>query len=563
MVRIWDATTGKDLLCLRGHTNAVRSVAWSPEGSRLASASIDHTVRIWDPESGREVLCLRGHTGPVHTVAWSPDGRQLASGDDKNTILIHDAGPGLLGERSDRLLWKDEGGRRKDESRQGPSSDSSFVLPPSSLRGEVLARKGEWDRAAADFRQVPAGGPNAWFSAGWWLAGPFLPGAAEPDPQADPCLPPPDGQVLPWLPVPAWTGGVDLTPCLPAGKEGCAYALQRIWSPREQEVVARLEASGGVRFLLNGRTVQETAQGHQPGQPDEVRFVLPAGWSTLTLRVASSEKVPHLLLGLSGESEREWERVRDLIVAERWPEAATALAGAAERHPAASAWVHETAGRLAVGLADRLRRRGKEESTRAAVRMARQCFEHVLAAHPDEEEMAGLLARVLADELETSARPAQRPKESALVPENLALGKPATASSSEREVWAPAMGNDGNLGSRWCGNHKLGEWWQVDLGKPEDLTGCRVVWEHEKGNYRYKVEGSPDGNTWSMLTDQTDTRSTDLVRTHPFNASGVRHVRVTITGLEPPDMVPSFWEFQVLGKRLVKHENEPGYPFTS
>jgi hypothetical protein len=68
-------------------------------------------------------------------------------------------------------------------------------------------------------------------------------------------------------------------------------------------VVARLESSGGVRFLLNGRTVQETAQGQPPGQPDEVWFILPAGWSTLAFRVASGEKVPRLLVGLSGKTE--------------------------------------------------------------------------------------------------------------------------------------------------------------------------------------------------------------------------------------------------------------------
>jgi putative membrane-bound dehydrogenase-like protein len=142
--------------------------------------------------------------------------------------------------------------------------------------------------------------------------------------------------------------------------------------------------------------------------------------------------------------------------------------------------------------------------------------------------------------------------EPALVPENLAKGKPATASSFQREDLAPGLGNDGNLESRWCADGpKLGSWWQVDLGKAEDLTGCRVVWEFDGRNYRFKIEGSPDGKTWSMLTDQTSGTSKTQIQTHKFTASGVRYVRITITGL-PPGAWPSFYEFQVLGKRLVK-----------
>jgi WD40 repeat protein len=47
-VRIWDAATGRQLRTLRGHSEAVYGVAYSPDGAALASTSYDDTVRIWD-----------------------------------------------------------------------------------------------------------------------------------------------------------------------------------------------------------------------------------------------------------------------------------------------------------------------------------------------------------------------------------------------------------------------------------------------------------------------------------------------------------------------------------
>ncbi len=55
------------------------SVAFSPDGKRLASASVDETVKVWDAATGQETLTLKGHTGRVISVAFSPDGKRLAS----------------------------------------------------------------------------------------------------------------------------------------------------------------------------------------------------------------------------------------------------------------------------------------------------------------------------------------------------------------------------------------------------------------------------------------------------------------------------------------------------
>jgi WD40 repeat protein/tRNA A-37 threonylcarbamoyl transferase component Bud32 len=77
--RIWDARTGAPLLELRGHTADVRAVAFDPDGTRLATASTDRTARIWDARTGAMLLELTGHAANVNAVAFSPDGGRLAT----------------------------------------------------------------------------------------------------------------------------------------------------------------------------------------------------------------------------------------------------------------------------------------------------------------------------------------------------------------------------------------------------------------------------------------------------------------------------------------------------
>jgi hypothetical protein len=75
----------------RAHTGPVFSVCFSPDGTRLASASQDQTVKVWDAHKGQEVLTLQGHTLPVLSVCFSPDGTRLASASQDQTVKVWDA----------------------------------------------------------------------------------------------------------------------------------------------------------------------------------------------------------------------------------------------------------------------------------------------------------------------------------------------------------------------------------------------------------------------------------------------------------------------------------------
>jgi WD40 repeat protein len=95
-VRFWDSRTGRELKRFEGHSKGVKSVAVSPDGRFIATGSRDLTIRLLDAATGAELKQFQGHTNTVHTVAFSPDGKHLVSTSWDKTARIWNVETGSL-----------------------------------------------------------------------------------------------------------------------------------------------------------------------------------------------------------------------------------------------------------------------------------------------------------------------------------------------------------------------------------------------------------------------------------------------------------------------------------
>ncbi len=153
--KVWDAASGRELLTLSGHTAGVFGVAFSPDGMRVATASEDETAKVWDAASGRELLTLTGHTAAVPRVAFSPDGTRLATASADSTVRIYalkiEDLMALVQTRISRSLTSQECQRYLHEEQHCPLAVTALN---QVVEGNNLARAGDVDSAVASFRSA-------------------------------------------------------------------------------------------------------------------------------------------------------------------------------------------------------------------------------------------------------------------------------------------------------------------------------------------------------------------------------------------------------------------------
>ncbi len=91
-----EATIQNVLLTYREHTDKIQMLAWSPDGTSIASSSLDETIKLWDATTGETRLTYRGNSLQAFVFAWSPDGRSIAatSGLSSENVQVWDTSTG-------------------------------------------------------------------------------------------------------------------------------------------------------------------------------------------------------------------------------------------------------------------------------------------------------------------------------------------------------------------------------------------------------------------------------------------------------------------------------------
>jgi WD40 repeat protein len=154
MVKLWDATTGKELRNLQDHIDAVFSVSFSPGGKLLASASQDRTVKIWDIATGKRLFTLSDASDGLTSVAYSPTGDRVAAVGYDKTIYVWDLtdadghlSQSLIADEDSllALVWSPDG-----KTIVTASSDGSIRFRDTNLELlGVIDRQPDWVEALA------------------------------------------------------------------------------------------------------------------------------------------------------------------------------------------------------------------------------------------------------------------------------------------------------------------------------------------------------------------------------------------------------------------------------
>jgi len=136
-IKIWDSTTGDELLVIDFMERSVVSVDWSPDGTMLASGGFDNTVSIWDASTGEKKLGFLGHSKWVDKVAWNFDCTKVASCGPDKSIRLWEISSGkeilTIKWKAECVAWSPDGSKLASCSR-----DDQKVKIWDALSGEIL-----------------------------------------------------------------------------------------------------------------------------------------------------------------------------------------------------------------------------------------------------------------------------------------------------------------------------------------------------------------------------------------------------------------------------------------
>jgi eukaryotic-like serine/threonine-protein kinase len=390
---VWDSATGSQVATLAGHSGRINSVAWSPDGARLATASEDATVRLWDPQSGTPVFTLRGHKGSVLSVDWRHDGLAIASADELGSVRIWDASAGSQIDCNPAELAR---------------FDSALAKNPddaSALRGRAQrhARREQWDAAGQDCEhllELENSDEPRWFQAGWWSSS-ELPGvsgdAAEIDQVADPFelyKPSPDATTNE-LRRPRWyCSSFDPNGYVPIGKQ-LPYMMTRFYASAPQEA-ALVHARFPLLLWFNGERLK--------GEGESSLVTLRKGWNTLIAKPPVSEDAAALLAyprcGAFIRLSTDAEILSMAYLASPEPQRAIEpITRDLDMRPQSAAAL-QLAFTTARSIAAELKRRGKDALASKEQSRALAYLERLVAARPD---LPALRADLVALSLENVA----------------------------------------------------------------------------------------------------------------------------------------------------------------
>ena len=130
-------TSPSPQVALNGHNGPITDLIYSPDGSVIATSSLDGSIRLWDATDGSPIRTLDGHRGGVNSIAFSPDGQQIVSGSDDRTAIIWNVADGS-GQRVLSSLM-----------------ESRVVEVEYSPDGSLVALGG--NRCVVELRRVPSG----------------------------------------------------------------------------------------------------------------------------------------------------------------------------------------------------------------------------------------------------------------------------------------------------------------------------------------------------------------------------------------------------------------------